>query len=122
MTPEIKTNKEAPAWAASAQASGLGSGASPSHEIYEVYSTEYNLTVRTRNPLRTLEKVTKHGFPAYLKLGAGWVLLQPEDVKHLLADDEVIAPYMLEPPTFKGCKAYSYVRLSASSLNKVRTG
>ena len=88
------------------------------HGTYEVYAVEYGLTVRTKDPLRTLKKVTARGFPAYLRVRAGWVLLYPEAVEELERSGEAIVPFMLEPPTFRGCRAYSYVKLSLSSLQQ----
>ena len=115
---DIQTNireNKAPAWGEKPQASGAGSGASPAR-IYEVYSVEYGLTVKTKNAMRTLRKLTARGFPAYLRVSAGWVLLYPEAVDALERDGEAVVPYMLEPPTFRGCKAYSYVRLKKEDL------
>jgi len=88
--------------------------------VYEVYSVEHGLTIKTKDPLRTLRKVTKHGFPAYLRTRTGWVLIYPEVLKELEENGEAVVPFMFEPPTFRGCKAYSYVRLSVSSLQSGR--
>ena len=88
--------------------------------VYEVYAVEHGLTVRTKDPLRTLKKVTARGFPAYLRMHAGWVLLYPETLKELEESGEAVAAFMLEPPTFRGCKAYYYVKLSLSSLQSGR--
>ena len=83
---------------------------------YEVYAVEHGLYIRTRSPLRTLEKVTRRDFPAYLRWGSGWVLLTPDAVRELRESGEAVVPYMLEPPTFQGCKAYGRVVVRKEDL------
>jgi hypothetical protein len=109
MSTPVEKVEKAPAAGFNPAGSGLGSGATPSHRVRRVYSVEHGLYIRTRNPLLTLQKVTRRGFPAYLEYGAGWVLLTPDAVRELLESGEAVVPYMLEPPTFQGCKAYEYV-------------
>jgi hypothetical protein len=84
---------------------------STSGRVYEIVSS--GLVFKTRDPLRTLKKLADKGDNAYIRLPNGsWLFLWNEEIAELLEKGETTGRIQLEPPGFRGTKAYMMVRVT----------
>jgi hypothetical protein len=84
--------------------------------VTEVWVEGLWLKYRTKNPLRTLQKVARRGHAAYMRYEWGWVRILPEDVIRLAEGRPTVVPFFLEHPRHSGTKAYSHVTLTPEDL------
>jgi len=87
--------------------------------VYEVVVSELGLRIHTKNAMRTLSKLAGKGFNAYVKWDTGWILVTPDDVEELIKEGKTLVPFMLEPPTFRGTKAYQYITVYKEDLENL---
>jgi len=84
--------------------------------VYEVVVNELGLRIRTKNAMRTLSKLANKELNAYVKWDPGWILVRPDAVEELIKEGKALVPFMLEPPTFRGTKAYQYIIVHKEDL------
>jgi hypothetical protein len=89
---------------------------SKKNAVYEIVVSGTRLRIRTKNIMRTLIKLANKGLDAYVQWDPGWILVRPEAVEELIKEGKAVVPFMLEPPTFRGVKAYQYIKVYKEDL------
>jgi hypothetical protein len=84
--------------------------------VREVWEEGLWMRYRTRDALRTLEKIARRGNAAIVQYEHGWIRLTPEDVEEVLQGEEVLVPFFLEPPRFQGARPYALCIIGSEDL------
>lgn len=88
------------------------------NEMFEVKVSGIPFIIKTKNLRRTLSKVRQYEADVWFKkCGAGvWIRVDAEDVEKFLNGQDIDVVYTLEPPEFRGLKAFGKATINIKSF------